>query len=166
MGERGGRITGGRDGMVGVVVVGVGVGVGRTKRGGWWAVGVWWMAGCGGGGLSCSMVGCGGVLGGEGEGEEDIVMASWLGFGRRRLRVGCAGRTKSKGSASSCVPSSSQSKPISSMSSFLPAIGIGICGRRERGEEYCVAGVPVSLVGLCDELKLNRGVEANWEDDG
>ena len=34
-------------------------------------------------------------------------------------------------------------------------------GRRESGDEYCVAEGAVSREGLWEELKLNRGAEAN-----
>ena len=72
-------MSGGRDGMLGVVVSEMGLGSGRTKRGGWWVVDVVEVWNCGAGtgseGSSSSNVGWRGVAGGEvGDGEsEDMI---------------------------------------------------------------------------------------------
>lgn len=162
-GERGGRISGGRLGILGVVVEGAGLR--RTKRGGWCVIGVWPVVE-----LrhfsSCSIVGRGGVLGGEdGEGgSEEMVMASG-GFGRRRLLVGCV-ESVDLAEPWSSLSSTSRSELVSSISSpVFVGIPAGRYGRRDRGEEYCVAGVALSAAGFCVELKLNLGAKANWDDD-
>lgn len=41
----------------------------------------------------------------------------------------------------------------------------GKCGRRNRGEEYCVAGDALSAACFGVELKLNFGADANCEDE-
>ena len=89
VGERGGRISGGREGMRGVAgSLVVGLGRGRTKRGGWSVGGV---ASCGGAGkgssFESSIVGWRGEVGVEvgSGGEEDMVMGS-VSTGLRRRR--------------------------------------------------------------------------------
>lgn len=95
-------MRGGRLGMLGVVIEGVGWG--RTKRGAWCGIGVWAVVRCGKG-SSCSVVGRGGVLVGEEDGVEEIVIASG-GFGRRRLLVGCTGSADRVDASSACCSSS------------------------------------------------------------
>jgi hypothetical protein len=107
-------------------------------------------------------------MGDEEEEEMSIASASGPGrLGRRRFATGCVGSAILEFSLFSWS-SSSRSELVSSISSFL-WIGNtgGRWGRRERGEECCVAGVAFSLVGFCVELKLNRGAGANcWEEEG
>lgn len=75
-------------------------------------------------------------MGGEGEGEDEIIIGSSVGFGRRRLLVGRVGNANRGGSPSRVV-SSSWSEPVSSMSSLcLTETGLGNCRRRDRGDEY------------------------------
>ena len=50
---------------------------------------------------------------------------------------------------------------MSSLSLLRGVIGRCGLGRRDSGDEYCVADVALSLITFCDELKLNRGTEAN-----
>lgn len=171
-------MSGGRDGMLGVVVSEMGLGSGRTKRGGWWVVDVVEVWNCGAGtgseGSSSSNVGWRGVVGGEvGDGEyEDMIIASASasasgGLGRRRLDVGWVDSAKCDAPLSCNGSSSSRPELVSSISSlFLTGNAGGRWGRLERGEENCVAGVAFSFAVFWVELKLNRGTEANcWEED-
>ena len=124
-------MSGGRNGMLGVVVSEVGLGSGRTKRGGWWVVDVVdvvevWNCGAGTGseGSSSSIVGWRGVVGGEvGDGEsEDMIIASASasrGLGRRRLDVGWVDSAKCEALLSCNSSSSSRSELVSSISSLF-----------------------------------------------
>ena len=168
-------MSGGRDGILGVVVSEAGLGSGRTKRGSRWVVDVVEVWNCGADtgseGSSSSIVGRRGVVGGEvGDGEsEDMIIASASasgGLGRRRLDVGWVDSAKCDAPLSWNSSSSSRSELVSSISSlFLTGNAGGGWGRLERGEENCVAGVAFSFAVFWVELKLNRGAEANcWEE--
>ncbi len=148
------------------MVEGAGAGLGRTKRGGCCAFKIDATLVVVGKGSSCSIVGRGGVLGGEeGEGGSDEMVIASVGFIRRRLLVASAGSGLLVAWSSSRF-SSSRSELVSSISSLSFAGGAaGKCGRRDIGEEYCVAGLVLSAACFCVELKLNFGAGANWDDE-
>ena len=152
VGERGGMIRGGFEGIDGVTD---GLGVGSTNRGrAGWSKSLYKT----GSGVSFSTEGYGGVVGGgDGEGESEETMTASGGFGRRRFEVGWVGRAN-VGLLSS-NPSTFPLSSVFSMSSrAFPSVASGRRGRLEKGEACCVA---FSRSNFWVERKLNFGAGLN-----